>query len=299
MRNFHEHFGEEVDPDGPEPEWLRDLTEAANAAKARLKAGSQAYAAGTERRRDSMLLQGVIAYATAATTALNLAGVRMSPRRSRMLSRSLLAAAVIRPEEDQATVFHDVLTYSLPHAAFGVRVDRAKIEAAHHTAKQFLESDPQRIWLNRFGLQRSIAKRAGMLVKGCPNPDIGTMAVSNALHNEDPVRAAALAFVLYPAAAEGKLLIGMEGVSDLGRVAQPILSVDGTISWQERHSQSGTKHPRFEIFADVMKNLRGARRTRAQQFFYWALVNQVEIEDPEALEQEIQQAIDVLARKRR
>lgn len=295
MRNFHEHYGEEVDPDGPQPEWLRDLEEAANAAKARLKAGPQTYSTGTERRRDHMLLQGVIAYATAATTALNLAGVRMSPRRSRMLSRSLLAAAVIRPEEDLATVFRDVLTCSLPHAAFGVRVDRAKVEAAHQTAKQFLDSDPQRIWLNRFGLERSIAKRAGMLVKGCPNPDVGTMAICNALNHEPPLRSAALAFVLYPAAAAGKLHIGREGVADLGRVAQPILSVDGTISWQERHSESGTKHPRFEAFSQVLKNLRGARRVRAQQFFYWALVNRVEIEDPEILEQEINQAVNSLA----
>jgi hypothetical protein len=73
-------------------------------------------------------------------------------------------------------------------------------------------------------------------------------------------RAAAFAFVTYPAAAQGDLPIGAEGVNDLGKVASPILSVDGEINWQERRSEENTKHPEVSRIAEVLGKLRGGRR---------------------------------------
>ena len=75
---------------------------------------------------------------------------------------------------------------------------------------------------------------ARLLLDECPDPDAGTLAIEQLLANEPRARAAAFALAAYPAAVAGRLPIGAEAVNDLGRLAQPILTVDGEIRWQER-----------------------------------------------------------------
>ena len=87
------------------------------------------------------------------------------------------------------------------------------------------------------------------------------------LAQESKERAAAFALAAYPAAAAGRLPIGAEGVNDLGRLAQALLTVDGEISWQERLADANTTHPELAAFAPVLARLEPARRARAQQLF--------------------------------
>ena len=86
-------------------------------------------------------------------------------------------------------------------------------------------------------------------------------------------------------------------MNDLGKVASPILSVEGTVSWQERHSQSNTTHPDFEQFARVIQKLKSTRRERAQQFFDWCLVARVSPVDPGECEAEINTCVKVLKKR--
>ena len=77
----------------------------------------------------------------------------------------------------------------------------------------------------------------------CTDPDEGSQAVAQLIANESPDRAAAFAFVTYPAALTGELPIGAEGVNDLAKLAVPLLDAEGELSWQERLGEKGTSHP--------------------------------------------------------
>ena len=151
------------------------------------------------------------------------------------------------------------------------------------------------LWLHKFHLEPALDSKASLLLAHCPDPDTGTVAVEQLLANESPLRAAAFAFAAFPAAVAGHLPIGAEGINDLGRAAQPLLTVDGEVSWQERISTSGTTHPELTRFAVVLGQLSGARRARAQQLFYHAALNKLPVADAAAFEAEFDRTVTVFA----
>ena len=241
--------------------------------------------------------ESILTYVTSAVTALNGAGIRVSPRRSRLLARSLVAAVIVSGKESDK-LFLSVLKSSLPHKTWGAEISKETVSAAHRLAWDSGFSSGER-WIHQFHAEKSLAKKLGILIDNCSNPDRGTEAVAQMLSSEPKVRSAAFAFAVYPAAAAGKLNIGAEGANDLGKIATPILSVDGEISWQERQAQSGTKHPDFDRFARVLSILdqKSGRFERAQQFFDWCLVERVNLEDPIGIEEEINACVTLLGKK--
>ena len=96
----------------------------------------------------------------------------------------------------------------------------------------------------------------------------------------------------------GRLRIGAEAVNDLGRVAQPILTVDGQVRWQERLAQPGTTHPELAAYAPVLQRLGAARRERAQQLFYFCVINTLVVPSPRAFEQEFHRAVQIFGEGR-
>jgi len=234
----------------------------------------------------------ILEYATTAINALNGAGVRVSPRRSRLMTRSLLAATIVEGRRTQR-LYKLILGCSLPHVAWGEEVIKEVLSAAHHAAWD-TASEAEGSWIHAFMAERSLRKKLRILLDQCQNADEGTQAISQFFATESKYRAAALAFAIYPAAVMEKLPIGTEGVNDLGKVATPILSVDGEINWQERRSQSHTRHPDFERFVRVIDKRRGGRRERAKQFFYWCLAERVSPENPSVLEEEIDSCVKLL-----
>jgi MoxR-like ATPases len=238
----------------------------------------------------------IMEYAKTATSELNAGKIRVSPRRARLLCRSLLAVAIIDKDIIESS-FKQILQCSLPHETWGAELRREAIEAVHRAAWDSAMLHGDRKWLHDFGLARPLAKKLGLLLEGCPNPDAGTQAIELLLGNESRERAAAFAFAAYPAAVAKKLPIGAEAVNDLGKIASQILTVNGEISWQERLSQSNTQHPEFMRYARVIENLKGPRQTRAKQFFNWCLVSGVTPENPEEIESEINACISLLNQK--
>jgi len=107
-------------------------------------------------------------------------------------------------------------------------------------------------------------------------------------------RAAAFAFAIYPAAALGRLPVGAEGINDLAKVASPILSVDGEVSWQERLNQKHTSHPEISRAAKVLAPLDGARLERAKQFFSWCILQGLSPARPDELEGQVQACVELL-----
>ena len=234
----------------------------------------------------------VLDYVTTTVTALNTASMRMSPRRSRLVARSLLAATIV-DGEPSSRLFKLVLESSLPHAAWGVQPRMEAVAAAHRAGWDYAIRNEAR-WTHSFMAERALDRKLGILIERCRDPDSGSQAVAQLLASESQERAAAFAFATYPAAASGKLPIGAEGTNDLGKVATAILSVDGTIDWQEHQSKSGTVHPEMERFAEVIGKLKGGRAERARQFFDWCVITRVVVRDPASLEKELENCVELI-----
>jgi MoxR-like ATPase len=234
----------------------------------------------------------VLVYATTAVSALNSAKIRISPRRSRLIARSLLATNLITrgPVEKH---FRQVLECSLPHACWGQSVTREAVAAAHRLAWDSAMATERR-WLHAFMAEGSLVRKLEILLDQCRSKDAGSQAIAQFVAAETKSRASAFAFAIYPATAQGKLPIGAEGANDLGKVATPLYTVDGEIRWQERQSDSGTRHPDFVRYANILSSLKGGRAERAKQFFNACLVLDLTIEQPKLLEAEIEDCVSLL-----
>jgi len=148
-------------------------------------------------------------------------------------------------------------------------------------------------WLHYFHLERRLDRKAQLLVTTCPNADTGTLAVEQLLAQEPKERAAAFALAAFPAAAAGRLRVGAEGINDLGRLAQDLLTVDGEIRWQERISTSGTTHPELVTISGLLSGLEPARLVRAKQLLYYCIVHNLTLADPRAFEEEFDRSVRV------
>lgn len=233
----------------------------------------------------------ILTYTTTVVNALNGAGVRISPRRSRLLARSLLAATIVNGGSTQ-TLFKLILNCSLPQVAWGEQVKPAVVNAAHRVAWD--SAAEKSAWIHAFMAEKSLSKKLKRLLEQCKNPDEGTQAIAQLIATESKERVAAFAFATCMAAVMGKLPVGTEGVNDLSRVATPVLVVNGEVSWSERLSQQDTLHPEFERFVQVTSKLSAGRRERAQQFFNWCLVEDVRPADPVAIERGINACVKLL-----
>ena len=238
---------------------------------------------------------GIVEYACAATTALGDGGIRISPRRSRLLSRTLLAASIVHGGIDEK-VFLQVLNVSLPQIAWEGEVDRDKVRAAHNAAWGCSFRDAKDQWIHRFHLEQRLDEKLTLLVEHCPDPDTGTLAIEQLLAHESKERQAAFALATFPAAVQGALPIGNEAISDLGRVAEKLLDIDGKILWSERFLDKNTSHPEHSRLGQILPKLRGPRHSRARQIFYWCLIENVVLDDPKEFEAEFNRCVRVAAR---
>lgn len=234
----------------------------------------------------------VTTYAIVATTALNTAGIRISPRRARLLARSLLAATLVAGHMKER-LFRTVLDCSLPHACWGEQPKREAVTAAHRTAWD-TASSKEEAWVASFFGEPRLDRKLALLLDNAKTPDAGSQVIAQCLAAETKERAGAFAFALYPAAALGRLSIGAEGVNDLAKVAGPVLTVEGLLTWSERWNEKDTSHPEVARFAKVLATLKGARLERAQQFFNWCLVANLQPEKPAEIERQIEGCVELL-----
>ena len=247
-------------------------------------------------RRIELCPREIIDYATAAVTAFNENEVRVSPRRARFLTRSLLAAEIVSGNRSEE-LYESLLSCTLPHQSWGVTVPRDVVRLVHRLAWDASMLTGARKWIQIFHLESSLAAKLALLLEECPDPETGTQAVNELLGRERGERAAAFALALYPAAARGlTTMIGSEGVNDLGKFALPILEVSGEVSWQERNSESDTTHPEIARYARVLRRLSGPRLARARQLFDYCLVRNLRPEEPAALESELDACVEAVRR---
>ncbi len=242
----------------------------------------------------------VAEYSVKVADALNLAGVRLSPRRVRQLSRNLLALEAVCnwPREK---LFRLGLEWSLPQRA---GIDEPKSEvlgAAHRTAWESVSAVGEEKWLHEFHLLSRVEDKVSFLLENCRNPDTGTIAVGQFLAVASVAEKSVFALSLFPALVDKPLgVVGEEGVQDLGRVAAEILEVDTTIAWRDGskrpyHKAGGGKyegkHKDWSVVEKALSQLKGRRRERARQLFLHLLANTALPEDAIALEGQLQRCI--------
>jgi MoxR-like ATPase len=242
----------------------------------------------------------VIDYVTLAVTALRSAGVRISPRRARLIARTLVAARLVaghsaaRDLNAARRLFLSVLRGSLPHRAWGESISDDAVLAAHELAWTSCGIAASAQWLSRFHIEPTLKGKARLLLEA-PDRDTGTIAVAQLIANGGAAEVAAFCFAAFAAAAMQLLPLNAEGVHDLGRVAQPILTVDGSVSWKESLGQSNTQHPALAAYAEVIAKLCGARAARARQLLYHCAVQQIDVADPVAYERAFHDCVSVFA----
>jgi MoxR-like ATPase len=234
----------------------------------------------------------VTVYAIVATSTLNAAGVRISPRRARLIARSLLAAGIVAGKTKER-LFRTVLSCSLPHACWGEVPSAEAIAAAHRAAWDGAGSASE-AWVHSFLTEARLDRKLTLLLDHAQSPDAGSQAIAQCLQVESKERAGAFAYALYPAAALGRLPIGAEGVNDLAKMAAPIMSVEGEVTWSERWNEKDTSHPEVARISKALAGLKGARAERAFHFFAWCMVEKLQPAKPAELERQIEGCVEVL-----
>jgi MoxR-like ATPase len=234
----------------------------------------------------------VTCYVTTVVSALNGAGVRISPRRARLLARSLVAASIVAGRTTSA-VFRSVLECSLPHPTWGQSLESAVIAAAHRAAWD-ASRESRGAWIHAFLAEPRLERKLEVLFEQCEQPDEGSQAIAQLIANERPDRAAAFAFAVHPAALAGKLPIGAEGVNDLAKLAVPLLDVEGEIAWQERLNEQGTSHPAIAQIAKVLAPLTEGRLARARQFLMACLIRGIKVPAATELERQLDACVTLI-----
>jgi MoxR-like ATPase len=225
-------------------------------------------------------------YASVVATQLLQPGVRLSPRRVRLLSRNLVALTLVTGGQPDRDVFRICLTASLPQLAWGVRVADPMIRGAHGVAWDLLTEGAPNRWLNQVMVESDLAKRCQLLLKAKQSQDTLSLAIRQSLVQLPPAEAAVLALALLPAVREDTAKFGEESLAAVVEVAAPILEVQGEVSWRLNNGMDPEKnpHPALTECAVFLDSLPRCRRERARQLFYHCITRQIPLQDPAALE---------------
>lgn len=235
----------------------------------------------------------ILDYVTAAVTALREGGIRVSPRRARLMSRTLLAATLAEGAPADG-LYLSLLQASLPHPAWGEVPDPAKVRAAHREAWGLAMATGGEQWILRFHHERRLVDKLRLLLSARPAEDIGSLAIEQLLARSKREQAAAFALACFPAAVAGRLPLGAEAVNDLGSLASELLTVEDEIA---HHDPLDYSMPGMAMtgMAEVLESLNGPRYDRARQLLYWCLLNECLPEDPAALEEDFNACVRLLA----
>ena len=244
----------------------------------------------------------IVDYVCAVTTALRDGGIRLSPRRARLITRTLLAA----------TIVEGITPDALGTARVRRAVPRPSSTRAFRSARGAPRPTPTR-WPPRIAWPgtrrcrrggtggcttftwngRSIARR-GCCSSACPDPDTGTLAVEQLLANEPKERAAAFALAAYPAAVAGRLPDRRRGRER----SRPLRAADCS-RWTARSAgrsvcpTATSTHPELARFAPVLAASAPRAASARQQLLYFCIVNNLTVANPREFEQEFHRCVQV------
>lgn len=229
------------------------------------------------RKYDTLLREPpahVLRYAATLVTALGKAGVRLSPRRSRQLSRNLIAALAVSnlPAE---RLFRIVVRCSAPQLATGEPLSRETLDAAHAVAWNTVGLVGAEKWLHQFAIETELVKKVRLLLNESPDPDTAAVAIAQLIASEPPRRTVAFVLAVHPFLIEhGAGRVAATGISDLGQVFEQCANLheqhacwrDPARSW----NRDGTKHlatvPGYDAAVQALQGKPKARLAQALQY---------------------------------
>jgi len=241
----------------------------------------------------------VVSYCRLATSLLTEAGLRISPRRARLLARNITALLCVANandiklnENNRKSLYKLVLNWSLPHRAYKDHVPQHLIDSAHSEAVRLtFESNPDEKWISEFLWKNKLKDKLKMLFQDPVETDVRSLAVIQLLARESKSRAAIFSFCLFPLLSECDL-VNEEAYNELSKIAKKILYVDGKMEWRENNQSWHSIHPSWSNCLQYLSRFSkndDKRIQRAKQLFLYLITENILIPEPEIIEEEFNQ----------
>lgn len=238
-------------------------------------------------------LPEIVSYSRLATTFLNEAGFRVSPRRARALARNLTAVICVVNSlgrtlsiKDRQDLYKQTLNWSLPHRAWKGNIPQHVLDSVHsEIIRLVFKANESEAWISEFLLRQKLSDKVDMLFSDSVNKDTRSLAVIQLLGRESKSRAAAFAFAVFPL-LQSLDLLHEDAISELGALANLIFNIDGTLEWK-----GSAEHPQWTEclqYVEKMSAKDEKRKKRAKQLFlYLTSVAKNKISDMEIVETEL------------
>jgi MoxR-like ATPase len=249
----------------------------------------------------------IVQYCHFVTTLLTESGIRISPRRARLLLRNLVALDIIKsalkeqiPVKEINRHFQKGLFCSLPQRAF-MKLDEKKhlLEAAHESAFQLaFESFSCERWWAAFKINNKLSKKLELLLEPNISSDTKSIALIQFLHAAGLPESNMLAFAAQPYFSNKKELTE-EALQLLSEKAIPLMHVKGELKWTTHQSANNTQHPKWSECAQHLATIpekQVQRKNRAKQLFLFFLANGLNLDSPAYWEMELQDCFTVLSK---
>jgi MoxR-like ATPase len=248
----------------------------------------------------------VVAYSRHVAGGLTEAGLRISPRRARLLARNLtallcVAEALQLPLQtiDRKALYKTCLRWSLPHRAHREEVPDHAIDSAHAEACRLaFESNPKEQWISEFLGAESLPKKISMLFEPTVDRDTKSLAVTQFLGRDTLERRAVFAFATYPA-FEKRGLLTEDALDALAKAAHPVIQVRGKLEWREAFGKSEASHPALVRCRQYLSGLPEKMRhrvDRATNLFLYLVLQGRDIPQPQALETQLTNCFETVSR---
>ncbi len=246
--------------------------------------------------RISLPDHGLVMYCRLVTDFLNRSGVRISPRRARLICRNIISASVVAElsgeiidENSKTSIYKAALRWSIPHRAFREQFPEHTLDSAHAEAKRLvMESNPEERWLAEFHLEYSLTQKLRLILNTSVRRDLRSLALIQLLNNETPTRKTAFVFASYPIINQHNSLTE-EAFNELTRSANDILSFEGKMEWRENFNHTQSVHPTWSECQKILNEISNNdnRRDRAKHFFLYLIGKNHTIAEPRMAELEL------------
>jgi MoxR-like ATPase len=241
----------------------------------------------------------VITYCRIVSSLLSGSGLRISPRRARLLARNIFSVMAVNASiGDKKTAPKNLmklaLRWSIPQRAWKETVPEHVIDAAHTEAMRILEqTSPTDQWISSFLLTASLIEKIRRLFTDNAPKETMSLGVIQLLNRESPTRAVIFSFATYPLLKESGIL-NEEATQLVAKTAIPVYKLCGTFQWRESQNSTGTIHPAWSDCVTVLNQIpkeMPLRMERARQVFLYLVTREIFIPDPELVETELERCM--------
>jgi MoxR-like ATPase len=251
-------------------------------------------------------LPEVVQYARIVTTLLTESGLRISPRRARLLARNLTAVLCVAKalemdisEKGRQHLYKLALRWSIPQRACREHIADHTIASAHAEACRLaFQVDHKQRWISEFLMADTPVNKIGMLLAPVIDRDTKSLGVIQMMGHESAERKAIFAFSAYPFLNESKMLTE-EALDAILPIAMQVIEVKGKLEWREGFHANGQTHPDWAKCQQLLNSIpksESLRRDRARNLFLHLLTSHGQVKDPAGLETQLNACFELIGR---